>query len=332
MAAQKKKRPGPSSAAGTSAASNSAAKSSSGGGKSEASAPEADRGQGTANAEAPVAGTATRAPKLDPKTILTRVALPLAAVWLIAAFLRNKWVYGVAGVLTALLAGVVLFALFYMRKTQRVASIVGEAKTKEDREQAIARIDKEFKKDDTAAIFAKAQLQMHEDPRAALVTLETIDLKKVMANQADEARAQRAMIHLMLNETQEARTLVDPIDLGRQQDQRGKAMIASVVCEAWARTGQAKRAKDILDLFDPEDSTLGDVRPGLLRATVFVCGALDDLKSARSAMHKLAKTDARIVAGFAQKGVHPLLVEEAKKILTRAGVLQAPQSVRRPMR
>lgn len=326
MAAQKKKRPAtsPSRGGGSSSASGSAAGSATAGSSASTPPPGAT--------EAPTAGTATRAPKLDPKTILTRVALPLAAVWLIAAFLRNKWVYGVAGVLTAVLAGVVLFALFYMRKTQRVASIVGDAKTKEDREQAIARIDKEFKKDDTAAIFAKAQLQMHEDPRAALATLETIDLKKVMANQADEARAQRAMIHLMLNETQEARTLVDPIDLGRQQDQRGKAMIAAVVCEAWARTGQAKRAKDILDLFDAEDSTLGDVRPGLLRATVFVFGALDDLKTARSAMHKLAKADARIVAGFAQKGVHPLLVEEAKKILTRAGVIQAPQSVRRPMR
>lgn len=325
MAAQKKKRP---SSASSSRAGNPSSGASGGASGGSTPPPPAEANA----AEAPTAGTATRAPKLDPKTILTRVALPLAAVWLIAAFLRNKWVYGVAGVLTAVLAGVVLFALYYMRKTQRVASIVGEAKTKEDREQAIARIDKEFKKDDTAAIFAKAQLQMHEDPRAALATLETIDLKKVMANQADEARAQRAMIHLMLNETQEARTLVDPIDLGRQQDQRGKAMIAAVVCEAWARTGQAKRAKDILDLFDAEDSTLGDVRPGLLRATVFVCGALDDLKTARSAMHKLAKTDARIVAGFAQKGVHPLLVEEAKKILTRAGVIQAPQSVRRPMR
>ncbi len=273
-----------------------------------------------------------RAPEIDPKTIATRVGLPLAAVWLIALFVRQKWMFAIAGVITAVLAGVVLFAWTYMRKNKRVASIVGEATTKEAREEAIARIDKEFKKDDTAAVFAKAQLQMHEDPRAALATLEAIDLKKVMNNVADEARAQRAMLHLMLGEPQEARTLVDPIDLGRHQDTRQKATIAAVVCEAWARTGQAKRAKDILDLFDVNDATLGEVRPGLLRAVVFTHGALDDIKSARSAMHQLAKTDPRIVAGFAQKGVHPLLVQEAKKILERAGVLQQPASVRRPSR
>lgn len=286
----------------------------------------------TADAKEPAKPAAPRAPEIDPKTIATRVGLPLAAVWLIALFVRQKWMFAIAGVITAVLAGVVLFAWTYMRKNKRVASIVGEATTREAREEAIARIDKEFKKDDAAAIFAKAQLQMHEDPRAALVTLETIDLKKVMANVADEARAQRAMLHLMLGEPQEARTLVDPIDLSRHNDTRQKATIAAVVCEAWSRTGQAKRAKDILDLFDPDDAALGDVRAGLLRAIVFTHGALDDIKSARSAMHRLAKTDPRIVAGFAQKGVHPLLVQEAKKILERAGVLQQPASVRRPVR
>ena len=37
-----------------------------------------------------------------------------------------------------------------------------------------------------------------EAERAALETLESIDLKKAMAPVADEARSQRAMIHLML--------------------------------------------------------------------------------------------------------------------------------------
>lgn len=326
MAAQKKKRPGVASAGSRSVppAKAAAAEPAT---KDDTESPKAEA------AKAEAAGPPARQlPKLDTKTLLTRVGLPLLAVWLIAAFLRNKWMYGTAGVLTVVLAGIVVFAVFFMRKNQRVASIVGQANTKEEREQAIARIDKEFKKDDTAAVFAKAQLQMHEDPRAALATLETIDLKKVMANQADEARAQRAMLHLMLGEPQEARTLVDPIDLGRHQDQRSKATIAAVLCEAWARTGQAKRAKDILDLFDLDDAALGEVRPGLLRAAVFTFGAIDDIKAARSAMHKLAKSDPRIVAGFAQKGVHPLLVEEAKKILTRAGVIQSPQSVRRPVR
>jgi hypothetical protein len=139
------------------------------------------------------------------------------------------------------------------------------------------------------------------------------------------------MIHLMLGEPQRARPLADGVDLGRHQDQKSKATLGAVVCEAWARTGQAKKAVDILELFNVEDPNLADAKPGLLRAQVFAYGALDDIKKARSAMHQLSKIDPRIVAGFAQKGVHPLLVQEAKKILERSGALPRI-NVRGPMR
>ena len=279
----------------------------------------------------PAAPQARPAPKMDLKSLAMRVGIPIAVVWIVAGFVRHWIAFTVAGVLTAAALGLIGFALYFTRKTQRVQSIVGEAKTKEERAEAIEKIDKEFKKGDAAATFAKAQLVMQEDPRKALEVLETIDLGKVMPNIADEARAQRGMLHLMLGEPQKARPLADAIDMSRHQDPKSKATIASVVCEAWARTGQAKKAIDILQLFDADDDTLADARPGLLRAEVFAYGAVDDLKKARSAMHKLAKIDPRIVMGFAQKGVHPLLVKEAKKILDRAGAIPRI-NVRGPMR
>jgi hypothetical protein len=259
------------------------------------------------------------------------VGIPVAIAWVIAFFIRHWIAYAVVGVLTALALGLVWYALTFTKKAQRVQSIVGGAKTKEERAAAIEQIDAEFKKGDSAGIFAKAQLQMQEDPEQALRTLETIDLAKVMPAVADEARGQRAMLHLMLGQPKDARVLVDAIDLSRHSDQKAKATLASVICEAWARTGQAKRAVEILELFDTEDAALVDVKPGLLRARVFAYGALDDLKSARTAMHQLAKVDPRIVAGFAQKGVHPLLVKEAKRILERSGVMPRV-TVRGPMR
>jgi hypothetical protein len=277
------------------------------------------------------AAAAPTPPKLDAKTLGLRIGVPIAIAWVIAFFIRHWIAYTVVGVLTAAAIGLVLFALNFSRKSQRVQSIVTEAKTKEERKAAIEKLDKDFKKDDAAATFAKAQLQMQEDPEAALRTLEGIDLQKVAAPIADEARGQRAMLHLLLGETKEARVLVDAIDLQRHNDQRSKATLASVICEAWARTGQAKRAVEILELFDIEDDVLRDVKPGLLRAKVFAYGAMDDLKNARTAMHQLAKLDPRIVAGFAQKGVHPLLVKEAKKILERSGMMPK-MMVRGPMR
>lgn len=271
-------------------------------------------------------------PQLNAKSLGLRLGIPIAIVWVIAFFVPHWSAKLVAAVLTALALGLVWFALRWTSKAQKVQSIVGEAKTKEARAEAIEKIDKEFKKGDSAAVFAKSQLLMQEDPRKALEELEKIDLAKAMPNIADEARAQRGMIHLMLGEPQKARVLVDAIDLGRQMDPKSKATISAVVCEAWARTGAAKKAIDILALFDAEDATLSDARPGLLRAQVFAYGAVGDTKKARGAMHALAKVDPRIVAGFAQKGVHPVLVEEAKKILQRAGVMPRPKMMRGPMR
>ncbi len=284
-----------------------------------------------APAAEPALGAKVQAPPLPVKTLATRVGIPAVILWIVAALAHNKWVTITVAVLTVAAAGLVWWAWSFTSKTKRVASIVGEAKTKEERQEAIEKIDKEFKKGDAAATFAKAQLLMHENPRQALEVLETIDLAKVVPAVADEARAQRAMIHLLLGETQPARKLVDPIDMKRHDDTKAKATIAAVIAEAWARTGQAQKAIELLGMFDLSDASLADLKPGILRAQVFAFGAVDDLKQARSCMHQLAKIDPRIVAGFAAKGVHPLLVKEARKILERAGALPKIQ-VRNPMR
>ena len=76
----------------------------------------------------------------------------------------------------------------------------------------------------------------------ALAALETINLSKAMGTVADEARGQRAMIHLMLDEVPPARDLADGIQLSRHQDVKSRAMLAAIVAEAWARrsTGLAR--------------------------------------------------------------------------------------------
>src|SRR5690606_8370103 len=128
----------------------------------------------------------------------------------------------------------------FANRAKAVAQIVqGAGTTKESRQEALGKLDAGFKKNDVAAAFAKAQLQMQEDPRAALATLEAVDLKKVMAPVADEARAQRAMIHLVLGETDDAKLLVDGIDLARHKEPKTRASLTAIIAEAWARSGQA---------------------------------------------------------------------------------------------
>src|SRR5690606_7051617 len=106
----------------------------------------------------------------------------------------------VPAVLTVAVVGVLLYTLRQAKKARGVANILRGVESAEDRKAALEKLETGFKKGDPARVFAQAQLEMQEDPRKALATLETIDLGKVMAPVADEARSQRAMIHLMLGE------------------------------------------------------------------------------------------------------------------------------------
>lgn len=260
--------------------------------------------------------------------LLLRLGLPLLAIWLVCGFIASM-VYSetlkvvliaVPGLLTAAAAGLVVWVLRQAKKARGVQSILKNVETQEDRKAAIEQLSTSFKKSDPAALFAKAQLELQEDPKKALATLEQIDLGKVMAPVADEARSQRAMIHLMLGEVSLARQLADGIDLSRHQDARSRAMMAAVCAEAWARSGNAKKGVETLNLFDPEDATFEQLRPQLYRAQAFAFAQTGDQKGMRRALKKLATQDVRLLGGFMVKRTHPLLQKEAKKLIEQSGL------------
>lgn len=271
--------------------------------------------------------------------MLTRLAIPVVGAWVlfgcIAAIVQSTTtryvLLGVPVVVTLLAVALVIWARRQAQKAQGVASILSQVQTAEDRKAALEKLDASFKKNDPAAVFAKAQLELQEDPHKALKTLEQIDLAKVLAPVADEARGQRAMIHLMLGEVSAARQLVDGIELSRHQEVRSRAMLAAVCAEAWARSGNGPKALETLKLFDPEESTFDQVRPQLYRASAFAYAYASDVKNMRRVLRKLADIDVRILGGFLAKRAHPLLQKEAKKLLEQSG--QVPRKMviqRRP--
>jgi MoxR-like ATPase len=265
------------------------------------------------------------------KSLGIRLGLPLLAAWIIAGFV-NHWIgYAVVGSITAAAGGLAFWAWRRLEKTKAVANILGaiEPTDKAGRQAAIEKLDKDFKKGDLAATFAKSQLMMQDDPDAALRELETIDLAKALPAEADQARFQRALIHLTRGEVDAARKLVDPIDLTRHEDARSRAMIGAVVAEAWGRTGQAKRAKDTLELFDPEDASFADIRPQLWRARAFVYASLNDMKQVRRALKKLSAENPQYLSIFLVKKVHPLLEKEAKQMLMASGAVPRRQQYSR---
>ncbi len=265
------------------------------------------------------------------KSLGLRLGLPLLAIWLVGGLIAGisqsttgrATALGIPGAVTLVLAGVLLWALRYARKAKGVHSILREAGSVEGRHEALKKIDASYKQKDHTAIFAKAQLLMQDDPRRALEVLEQIDLAKVMAPVADEARAQRAMIHLMHGEVKAARPLADGIELKRHQDAKTRAMMGAVVGEAWARSGQAKKALETLELFDPHDDEFEQIRPQLYRAMAYAYAHTNQVKPMRKYLRKLLQQDVRLLGGFMMKRTHPLLQKEARKLVEQSG--QAPR-------
>ncbi|AKT42667.1 hypothetical protein [Chondromyces crocatus] len=277
--------------------------------------------------------------QLKPRALAIRIGIGALILWGIAFAIPGWWAKIVAAVLTVAVLGIVLWALRFTKRTQAVAQIVRQADSAEARKEAISKLESDFKKDDVAATFAKAQLQLQEDPRTALSTLESIKLEKLMPPMADEARAQRAMIHLMLGETDEARGLVDPIDLSRHKEPRSRATLAAIVGEAWARTGQAKKAVELLETFDPSDAAYSDLKPQLLRARAFAYAWANNSQKMKGTLRALSAMNVQFLTGFITKkkhpmgvnprGVHPALEKEALEVLTRSGAVPRKMQMRR---
>ena len=261
-------------------------------------------------------------PATNLNKIYVRAGALVLVVWIIALIVRHWIGFAAAGALT--LAGIValIWLQRYMKKTQALGAILKSADTEEGRKAALEKLDTDFKKGDTQAVIAKAQLQMQDDPRAALATLEAVNLDKELAPIAGQIRAMRAMIHLTLGETQEARALADKLDLGKQQEPKTRVMFAAVAAEAWARTGLGRKAVDTLDLFNPEAPDMGDMRAQLWRSRAFAYAAVNDPKGIARSVKRLADINPHLLGMFVgQKKVHPLLEREAKATVMRLGIV-----------
>jgi hypothetical protein len=266
------------------------------------------------------------APSVDMSKLYIRVGGAVVVGWVLAAGLyswqHTVWPIYVAAAVTAVVVGAGAWLHRYVQKTQALGSILRGADTADGRKEALEKLKTGFKKDDAQALIARAQLEMQDDPKVALETLESINLGKVnLPGMSDQVRAMRANLHLSMNEPQKARVLVDQLELGKQQEPKTRAMLATVSAETWARTGAAKKAVDTLDLFDPEDESMGEMRIQMYRARAFAYAANQDMKNAERALKKLADTHPHLLAMFIGKKIHPLLERAAKQLIMRSGAV-----------
>ena len=271
------------------------------------------------------------------KSTLIRVGLIVLGLWivggLIAGISTTTWITVTAlvipAVLSAVVVGVLIWTIRRTKSAREMAGLLRGAETAEDRRAVLEKLEQGGKKKDSATIFARAQLEMQEDPKKALATLEEIDLLRVAGPVADETRAQRAMIHLTMGQVSLARQLVDNIDLKRHQDMRARAMMAAISGEAWARSGDAVRAVETLEIFDLEDPELVQLKPQLLRSLAFAYAHSGKSKELKRVLRSMLRIDARLLGGFLQGRGHPLLQREAKRLIEQSGLVPRKMQVQR---
>lgn len=265
-------------------------------------------------------------PQIKWKTIAL-IGVGFAVLWVTALMTIpavGYWAVGGMGVVTVAAAG---FALYIWRITARqknILEIMKGATDDEGRAAAIEALGGDGK--DAMKALARAQLVAQSDPHAALEILEGIEIKKAQAVVQDEVRSQLGMMYLMLNRPKDARPLADEIGIDRQPDKRAKAKYAAIVAEAWARTGDAPKAKELLQKFDAADAELPDeVAAIMLRSQVYTFMGTKNRGLASKALAGLVERDPNMVAPFLQKGVRPDLQNLAKKALSGAGLAPRQQ-------
>ncbi|MCS6797103.1 MAG: tetratricopeptide repeat protein [Myxococcota bacterium] len=257
--------------------------------------------------------------------IVAQVAAVLVALWVLSFGLR-PWIgwWGVAGtaVLTALVAGFGLYAWRLMRRSRRMVELLRKATTSEGRAEALAELAADGK--DALAALARSQLLAQEDPHEAIRVLEAVDLRRAPVLVQDDVRANLAMLYLVVGRTTDARALAEVIRLDRQPQPKAKALYAAVIAEAFARTGKPAEARTLLETYPPTDPAYGEVAALLYRAQVYTYAATRNRGLARKAMEALLQIEPNAVAAFV-KSKNPELVQMARELLRRGGLLPRPQ-------
>ncbi len=255
--------------------------------------------------------------------VIGLVAFALVVLWALASGLIPYigW-WGVVG-MSAVTVGVIGFGLYAWRLTRRsqaVVDILKGATDEEGRRQAMEKLAS-AKDSDAMAKLAHAQLVSRENPAEAMGILEGIDLEKAPAMIADDVRANLTLLYLMHGRTREARELADVIKVDRQAQAKGKALYAACVAEAFARTGSAAEAKQLLETYDASDPEFAEVAALLYRAQVYTYMGTKNRGLAKKALEHLARVEPNMLAAFLVKGVRPDLQKLARQVVQGAGVV-----------
>ncbi len=243
-----------------------------------------------------------------------------AALWAFAISTGSMIFMIILGVLTGLLAFVLIRAYRFINKQKKVVGLLqGAATSPEARREALAKLEVGKDKDSPTNIFARAQLMAADDPHAALKLIEATPLKDFPPAMQDDVALLKTQLYLGLGRTQDARKAADTINLDNPERKQARPLAASIVGEAWARTGKPKEALTLVDSVEIPDKDGEQIAMQIRVVRVFARFAANQRKQAEADLVSLADDDLNQLGRFLDPRfkVHPELQKLARRVLER---------------
>ena len=239
------------------------------------------------------------------------------AVWAFAINTRSTVVLIVVGALTLVLAGVLLWALRTIRKHKGTISLLqGAIASPEARRDALAKLSEGKDAGSPTNVFARAQLLASDDPQVALKLLGSVELRNYHPSMQDDVSLLQTQLYLRLGRTADARKTADVMNLDNPQRKEIRPLAASIVAEAWARTGKPKEALALLDTIELPKKDAEQIALQARVARVFARFAANQRGPARTELAALADEDPNQLGRFVlpQFRVHPELQKLARSV------------------
>jgi hypothetical protein len=223
----------------------------------------------------------------------------------------------IVGVLTVLVVGVLAWAYRAIRKQQRMIRLLQGATNADSRRDALAALSEGKDAGSPTNIFARAQLLAADDPKAALALIEKVELRTFPPAMQDDVALLKTQLYLGFGRTADARKCADSMNLDNPTRKEVRALAASIVAEAWARTGKSKDALALIDSVEVPKQNADQIRVQLRIARVFAKFAGGARQAARNELSALASEDVNLLSRFLapQFRVHPELQKLARSVL-----------------
>lgn len=276
------------------------------------SAPDAAP-DGASEAAAPAAPP----PGYDKKRLYW-IAGIVVAMWAFAISTGSTALMIVVGVLTLLVLGVLFWAYRLIRKQRGlVSTLQGAQQSPEARRAALAQLAEGKDANSPTTLFARAQLVAADDPKAALALIEKVDMKSFQAAMQDDVALLKAQLYLSQGRTADARKSADFMNLDNPERAQVRPMAATIVAEAWARTGKPKEALALLDTVVVPRKDEQQLGLQIRVARIFARFAANQRNQARVELVELADQDINQLGRFVlpQFRVHPELQKLARQVL-----------------